>query len=107
VVAGFDVACNRGQVGKGLFQARQQVAQLAGAQQRMLDLEQVRRHQHDAAFGAIEQGAQVVHAAEVDVVLLLRSSWASAVCASHSRTVTRSSLGNNEPASAAPPLKAQ
>ena len=48
----------------------EQVAQHAGAHQRVLDLEQVRRQQDDAALGAVQQRAQVMHAAKADVVLL-------------------------------------
>ena len=38
--------------------------------QRVLDLEQVGRQEHGAALGAVQQRAQVVHAAKGDVVLL-------------------------------------
>ncbi len=72
VVARLDVYRNRGQVRERMLQSRQQRTQLLGPLQGELHLQQVGRHEHGTALGAIEQRAQIADTAKVDVILLLQ-----------------------------------
>jgi hypothetical protein len=72
VVARLNVGRHLRQVWEGVLQPRQQVAQLPRPLQGKLDLQQVGREEHGAAFGAVEQRTQVADAAKIDIVLLLK-----------------------------------
>ena len=69
-VARLEVDGHLRQVREGALQAGEQVAQDARADERVLDLQQVGRQEHGAALGAVHERAQVVDAAEADIVLL-------------------------------------